>query len=65
MDNDEPEINLNAILEEAWNEANEIEVDMEQLDDTELVEQRRTIKERAQRIMKLLDPFVGDQGDKS
>lgn len=57
-----PQINLNAILKEVWNHADEIREDTDSGED--LNQMSKAIKERAERIMQLLDPFVApDQSD--
>jgi len=55
-------LSLEENLEIIWNEANEIEQDMQDMADDEIIRCRDTILDRAQKIMKGLHDEIPNQG---
>jgi hypothetical protein len=45
----------------AWNEANEIQADLDDLSDDEIIEIRAEILQRSKKIQELLNPFVSEE----
>ena len=45
----------------AWNEANEIQADLDNLSDDEIIEIRAEILQRSKKIQELLNPFVSEE----